>query len=360
MRRCFVWPVLLLSILASIPAHADLIITPVFDSSITSDPNAAGIESTIEGAISVFESTYSDPIDVLIYFQELQVSGGLGESNYVPTAVPYQTFYSHLVAANANPTAIAGLTANGGAGIYNPVTGTPEIEIKPANAAALGIASNGANLPNCYLAAGSAGVPEQCSTVNNGTSPVDGIVSLETSITYPPGSNNGASYGLLSTTEHEIDEILGLGSALANSTSPNGAVTATDPLPEDLFRYGADGSRIFSVNCAAAATAFFSYNGATDLAQFNNACNGGDFGDWQSSPLPNGVAAQVQDAFTSPGAQPLYGPNEIAALSAIGYTVVAPEPGTWFLLSMALPAFVIARKRAAGMGKELPGREERP
>ena len=113
--------------------------------------------------------------------------------------------------------------------------------------------------------------------------------------------------------------------------------------------------RIFTVNCATTPvpTAFFSYNGSTDLAQFNNTCNGADFGDWQSNPLPNGVAAQVQDAFATPGAQPLYGSNEIAALSAIGYTVaVAPEPGTFLLLSLALPAFLMVRKRAtAGIRK---------
>ena len=336
MRRCFALLVLLASILAAIPANASLIITPIFDSSITSDSNASSIEGTIDSAISVFESTYTNPIDVTIYFQE---GSALGESNYETTAVSYQTFYSHLAANDANPAAIAGLpgTAN------NPVNGSRSIEIKSANARAIGI-----SVPaGCYLTAG-LDVPEQCTGVNNGSSPVDGIVSLNTSITYPPGSNNGSNYGLLSTAEHEIDEILGLGSALNDTTASSGTVTAANPAPEDLFRYGANGSRIFTVSCGSAAKAFFSYNGSTDLAQFNNACNGADFGDWQSNPLPNGVAAQVQDAFATPGAQPLYGPNEIAALSAIGYTVaVAPEPGTWLLMSLALPAFLIARKRAA-------------
>lgn len=336
MRRCFALPVLLTSILAAIPAYADLIITPVFDSSISSDLNASSIEGTINSAISVFESTYTNNIDVTIYFQE---GSQLGESNFETTNISYQTFYNQLVATDANPAAIAGLPDQPD----NPVNGSRSIEIKSANARAIGI-----DVPaDCYLTVGS-DVPEECTSANNGSSPVDGIISLNTSITYPPGSSNGSNYGLLSTTEHEIDEILGLGSALANTTSSSSQVnvSAANPAPEDLFRYSANGSRIFGVNCGAAATAFFSYNGSTDLAQFNNACNGGDFGDWQSSPLPNGVAAQVQDAFATPGAQPLYGPNEIAALSAIGYTVaVAPEPGTWLLMSLALPAFLIVRKR---------------
>jgi hypothetical protein len=171
---------------------------------------------------------------------------------------------------------------------------------------------------------------------------VDGIISLNTSITYPPQANNGSTYGLLSTTEHEIDEILGLGSSLPNTNASSGTVTSDDgnPAPEDLFRYGANGSRVFSVNCAAATTAFFSYNGTVDLTGLNNACNGADFGDWVT-----GTAAQVQDAFATPGADPAYGPNEIAAMTAIGYTLAAPEPETWILLLCPMAALVLARRR---------------
>jgi hypothetical protein len=77
--------------------------------------------------------------------------------------------------------------------------------------------------------------------------------------------------------------------------------------------------------------AYLSYSGATDLAQFNNSCNGADFGDWAS-----GGPVQVQDAYGTLGQNPAYGSNEIAALSAIGYTVATPEPGTWMLLAMSL------------------------
>ena len=180
----------------------------------------------------------------------------------------------------------------------------------------------------------------------SGASAVDGIVSVNTSITYPPQLNNGSNYGLLSTVEHEIDEILGLGSSLPNTTASSGTVNFLNgnPAPEDLFRYNASGMFGTTVNCASPGTTYFSYSGTMDLAQFNNSCNGADFGDWQSNPLPTGVSAQVQDAFATPGAQPLYGPNEIAALSAVGYTLVAPEPATWIFMLTALPAFAFARR----------------
>lgn len=341
MRFGFALPTLLALIVAGLPAHANLIITPTFDSSITGDPDAASIESTIGAAISVFESIYTNPIDVLIYFQE---GSALGESNFEYSTISYNTFYSDLVNTNANAAAIAGLTRNGGSGFLNPVTFTPQIDIKSANARALGITS-GAGSSDC-IPTGLAG--SMTCSFGGGGAAVDGIISLNTSATYPPGSNNGSNYGLMSTVEHEIDEILGLGSSLQNLQASSGSPTNYDgnPTPEDLFRYGSNGSRIFSVDCAKATQAFFSYDGSTDLAQFNNTCDNADFGDWQSNPLPAGVSAQVQDAFATQGAQPLYGSNEMAALSAIGYTI-APEPSTWILLSISLAALVFARRRLA-------------
>src|SRR6202012_5318372 len=86
-------------------------ITATFDSTITSDPNAAAIEGVINTAIAQFASLVTNPINVLIYFQE---GGGLGESNTVSYNNSYTSFYNGLVAENANAAAIAGLNANGG------------------------------------------------------------------------------------------------------------------------------------------------------------------------------------------------------------------------------------------------------
>src|SRR5438067_399638 len=52
------------------PAYAGLVINPVFDSSITSDPNAAAIEGTINSAIQEYETRFTDPITVSINFRE--------------------------------------------------------------------------------------------------------------------------------------------------------------------------------------------------------------------------------------------------------------------------------------------------
>jgi hypothetical protein len=310
--------------------QANIIISPIYDGSITGDAKASSIEATIQAAISAYQSVITNNITVSIYFQE---GGGLGQSNTLVYSGPYTDFYNGLTANNSNPGAIAALNANGGNattnGGINPVTGTNSIELKSANARALGI-----NIPPaCFVVSGNCQFP--------GTgSPVDGIISLNTSITDP----GGGSYSLLATTEHEIDEVLGLGSALENVNANSGVENASNDTPfapntlvsspEDLYRWSAvtGGTRTLSVDCAASASAYFSYGPSTGaIQQFNNTCNGADFGDWAGSGTPN-----VQDAFATPGATPVLAAAELDALSAIGYNVAVPEPSTGALMFGAL------------------------
>jgi hypothetical protein len=320
-----------------------MIISAVFDSTITSDPNGAAIEGTINTAIATYESLFTNNITVSIYFQEM--TSGLGESNTDIYDESYTSFYNDLVANNGNPAAITGLNANGGDantnGGVNPVTGDSNIQLNSADARALGI-----NIPPACFGTGAPG-SVQCGS--SGTGPYDGIISLNTGITYPPQPNNGSNYALISVAEHEIDEVLGLGSALINTNNPSGSYNTTpfgDPTPEDLFRYNAatGGSRTLSTNCATPTSAYFSYGSAsTALAEFNNACNGDDFGDWLTGAAP----PQVQDANGTPGVTTTLGPNEIAALTAVGYTMSqgTPEPGTWVLFGTSLGLVGLAKRR---------------
>ena len=95
------------------------------------------------------------------------------------------------------------------------------------------------------------------------------------------------------------------------------------------------------MTCSNVTSAYFSYTGAVDLTNFNTACNGGDWADWGGN-----ANTQVQDAFSDPGLAPLYGVNEIAAMSAIGYTVATPEPATWTLLVISAVLFAFAKRRS--------------
>lgn len=305
---------------ASQSAQASLIITPTFASSITSDPNAAAIEGAINQAISFYENTFTSSVNIFITFQE---GGGLGGSSTWYFNVSYKQYYDALVANADGPTealALAQLNAMGGDadtnGGVNPVTGGLDINVKTANLRALGIATPGHG--------------------DNSSDP-DGTITLNTSLTTPGSTGSSLQYSLLAVTEHEMDEVLGLGSALPNTTSGTGTLSIaanapfSSPFPEDLFRYSGTNTLATSVNCASPGSAYFSINGTTMLDQFNNACNGGDFADWASGANPPNVGPQVQDAFGTPGATVSLGPGslEVTALEAIGYAV--PEPATWLL-----------------------------
>ena len=306
---------------ATHPAWANLVITPTFDTSITSDPNAATIEATIDSAILTYEDLFSNPIDVPITFQE---GSGLGSSAFSLFDVSYASFSTALhnnAQTTQNANQLAAVAANPIASV-NPVTGTKDILMKCATIDAV-------------FGAGSSG----CAS--------DGTITLNTSQTFPGSPGTGGGYSLLAVAEHEIDEILGLGSTLGlgigGYTCATGVANTSCgnvPSPEDLFRYTAAGARSFST----AATAYFSINGSTDLAQYNNNA-GGDYGDWASF-LP-GVGPQVQDAYASIGATPALG-NEITALNVIGYDLIpAPEPGTVGVLLVGLAGLAGLRRQRA-------------
>jgi hypothetical protein len=95
-----------------------LVITPVFDSSITDDPNSAAIIGAINQAIDFYEARFADPINVLINFNEM--SDGLGQSGTYFYNIDYATVRDRLIAdktsANDN-TAVSTLPA----GSINPV-----------------------------------------------------------------------------------------------------------------------------------------------------------------------------------------------------------------------------------------------
>jgi len=320
-ERCrrAMWGILLGASLAVVvvasgaPAYGGgLVITPTFDSSITSDPNAAVIEGAINSVINVYESTYSNPINVSIYFRE---GGGLGSSEKQLFGVNYSDFRAALAANQAisgqsdQATALASLPNQAN----NPVTGSPFVVLSTADIKALG---GGASLPP------NAGVPV-------GSSFYDGLITLNTGLTFPGSPGSALAFSLKVVAEHEIDEVLGLGSSLGQSFQQF-------PSGEDLYRYASAGVRSYTTNTSAQA--FFSINGGTTLlAQFDNQNDGGDWADWQSNPLPHGVGPQVQDAFATVGATPSLG-VELTALDVIGYNRqgTIPEPTSLTLLGAGM------------------------
>jgi len=306
-----------LFVAAATPAGAsNVTIVPTFDGSITSLSDAAAIESTINTAIRAYEGLFSNPVTIDIDFTNM--TSGLGENTSTIWESSYSSFYSAYTSnasSNYNPAATTALssgvvTANGG---NNPVTGSANIWMKQADYKALGFSCGGF-----------------CSSY-------DGTVMLNTSITTIGNGTTTGPYSLLATVEHEIDEVLGLGSALNSTFQSVG-------FAEDLFRYSSTaGVRSYTTN--SSALAYFSINGTTQIAQFDNQNDGGDWGDWQSNPLPPGVNPQVQDAFATPGSTPTLGPSEIQALEAVGWDLATPEPPTFALVGAALVGIGYWRRR---------------
>jgi hypothetical protein len=298
-------------------AHASLVIDPTFSSTITSDPGAAGIESAINGAISTIEGDITSPnnINVQIYFTE--VSSGLGQSTTTTDNLSYYQYYNAFAAVVSSAAQLSALSSLGpapsGPGSGNPVNGNTTVQVTSAEARNLGFSDPGVV------------------TVGSGT--YDSEISLNTSITYPPGPNNGSNYGLQAVANHEIDEALGIGGT--GSTLGNDDLTG--PVGDlDLYRYSAPGVRSYSDVQKTTPYSYFSVNGGDTVLSYFNQTAGDDYGDWLSNPIPAGFGAQVQDAFGEPGTNPTLGPNELLAFNAIGYEVIAPEPSTLLLFVSGL------------------------
>lgn len=269
------------------PRASGLTITPIFDSSITNDPRGADMMASINAAIAVYQNTYSDPVTVTINFKN--VKSGLGSSltNYFTASF---TDYRAALVAHASTAQDKQALAQIPSGANNPVNGDPKITLATALARALGF---DANPPSGAQ---------------------DSSISLNmNSMNILASDNDPKKYSLSATASHEIDEALGFGSQLDNGTS--------GPIyPEDLFRFDKSGARNFTTD--KNASSYFSIDGTTQLAQFNQD-KSGDFGDWYS--VNGGQTPQVQDAFGSPGDHEA--PNiELTVLDVIGWTRGAPAP----------------------------------
>ena len=287
------WPILF-TLLEVAPARGNLVINATFDSTITGDPNAAVIEGTINSVIALYEASFSDPITVTINFHE--VAGGLGQSSsYLVPGVSYSAFRSRLAAraTTANDTiALAHLPG----GTNNPANGSTTLALNLPNGRALGFSGPDWDPP-----------PGQ----------TDADVYLNTSsMNLDRTSIDPAKFDLFAVAAHEIDEVLGLTSALDGLANGDPAPTG-DAQVMDLFRYDQNGNRSFTT--ASSAQAWFSLDGTTRLVRFSQDATG-DFHDWYS---PGGQTPRVQDAFATRGATP--DPTvELIALDVIGYHFLVP------------------------------------
>jgi Fibronectin type III domain len=261
---------------ATTVATTGLTIHPTFDSSITNNPNAAAIETMINRAISIYESLFSDPITVEIRFRYATTApngrplpaGTISQSNFVYYTIPWSTAVDFL-RADAR-------TSNDNLAIASLPGSALSVNVLPASANGRAV---GGNTPPGMFANG---------TVGNG-GPYDGIVTLNSAVPYqftrPVSASN---FDAQRSTEHEIDEVMGLGSRLN--------ISGNDLRPQDLFSWSSAGHR----NITTSGTRYFSINGGvTNIVNFNQDSSG-DFGDWLSTACPQ-TRPYVQNAFGCAG-----------------------------------------------------------
>ena len=182
--------------------------------------------------------------------------------------------------------------------------GTSNVELSIPNAGALGCA---------HFTGGCTSVASD-STITVNPTPLSGQVQF----TRIDGQVASPNYDFIGVAEHELDEVLGLGSAL------DGCSTTPCVRPEDFFRYDQTNARSFTIS--SSAMAFLSINGGvSDLVQLNQDPNG-DRGDFfspgtttqdQNAPC----TAIVQNAFSCNGqvASVTRNSPEIQALAAMGW-----------------------------------------
>lgn len=281
-----------------------LVIDPAFDSSILDNPRSATIQTSITQTIALYQSLFRDPITVSIRFRFTNTlpdgtpfpTGDVARSNFVVYSIPWSSYLSSL---RSDATTAHDASANSS---LPPASLSSNIVPSSAGGRAIGLSTPQAMFANGTVAVGG---------------PYDGIVSLNSSqplrFSRPPSATE---YDARRFTEHEIDEILGLGSHL-NATPPTG-----DLRPQDLFSWAGSDNR----NTTAIGPRYLSVDsGKSNIVSFNQ--GPGDFGDWLSGLCPQ-TNPHVQNAFGCKGQVSDVGDSspEGINLDVIGYDLAPPGP----------------------------------
>jgi sugar lactone lactonase YvrE len=291
-------------------------------------PGAA--QAAFNSLISNYENVFTPNITV-----NIDVNWGvtgLGESETQQEVETYSAWRGAMVAnANANSGNTYAVAAAASLPANDPI-GNSTVLVNTPNARALGLIAN---------------VPVD-STLT--------FTNVPNTFEYT-GTATAGFADFLDTAAHELDEALGIGSALTglqdNASIPTGNYEA-----EDYFRFSASGVRAITTD--PNAVVYFSYDGGnTNVAQFNQAYSAQgdtdlDRNDWIygnfSCPAAN---PHVQDAISCIGQAVATGSGpEITVLNALGYNSTFPQTITFNALSnvtFGVAPFTISATASSGL-----------
>jgi len=274
----------LFSFASTRPVHA-LTISVTYDSTVTTDPNAAQIESAFSNAVQTFQNLYTNNItlDVTVHYQG---GIGLGESSTEFTGNPA---YSDLIKAlSTRATTAEASNAIASLPAMDPTGGGPWW------------------IPNAQAKAlGPIGGFDYVQSFPDG----DGSIYFESSVSYTFDPTNRAvmnKFDFIGVAEHELSEVMGRNSGLG--TLGGGYI------PYDLFRF--TGNNVRSLNTSDSGVYFSINNGVTSLKAFNPPGDNGDLQDWASSGT-----ADSYDAFLAPGNKAPLSSADLTALEIMGYNL---------------------------------------
>jgi hypothetical protein len=307
-------------------------ITATFDPTITGASNAADIEGAINQVTGVYDSLFTNPETVNIYFELGTSNGDLGESRSSRYRYTYADYVDLLTAdSTANPAnnVLATAVANLPFGNTPATTGRPYVVTTSAQGRAIGDAADPGVLGSDAVA---------------GDGNYDGIVYLDAvpgELSW--GSTTGPDqYSGISTIFHEVDEVLGVG----GPGSTIGGPLVLSMGDEDLYRYDwITGHPSFTAD--PSVYSYFSIDGGAHYWQFFNQDPGGDRADWAVFSCGEHF---IQNAFGCLGKNALTlrrNSVESIAFQAVGYNLsaAAPEPRGWAIAIAGLALLGAAARR---------------
>ena len=303
-------------VLISSPAFAGLVIVPTFTSNFNTNfgANAGAAQAAWIAAANVFESAFTDNIQINITVDAVAGTGTFGssKSSFIFGQTWAQLQADALADAKTANDAIA--TGPGGSLSGADPTGGAEFWVTRSEAKALGI------------------IPSDAAN--------DGITTFGTGFNFTfSGPIAAGTYDFQGLAAHEISEVMGrigLKGAIISGHANSQSML-------DAFSYTGAGTRALGL-APSGSVGSFSINGGTTLLKLYNdaASNGLDTRDWaggtndsfnqfSSSDVVNGVSSV-----------------DLQELDVIGYDLAAPEPSTLMLLGSALVVAGLIRRRGIG------------